>query len=209
MNKITNFNLKIRSTLVVFLLAIFIFASLPLNVLAESEDQDTVTTNNDTSKDVDMDDDSNTNYNSPKRTLLSERRETKLEEAKLKVCQSRQNALGNVMNRVANRSRERLIFLDKVVERVQGYYTNNGLTIENYNELEADITKARSAVQNAIELENTLAADFSCDSDDPKGQVEQFRKQVKVEIKAMKDYRESIKAMIQAIKAIKEDGEKS
>lgn len=123
-----------------------------------------------------------------------------LSDEKKRACENSQANISAIMSRVANRATKRLQLFDDITEKVKNLYSDKNITLANYDTLLANIAAARTAVQNAIQTEHTMTAQFSCDSEDPKGSVSAFKNQQKTELKAMQQYREAIKALVSSIK---------
>lgn len=131
----------------------------------------------------------------------------RLDQAKLKVCQVREDAL--------KRRSERLIQLvdnmeDKftsIAQRVKDFYTSKvvpaGKTVGSYDSLVSDIDTKKAAVQEALTHTQESVASFSCGGDDPKGVMMDFRKDMQAVKGALKDYRTAIKDLIVAVHTVK------
>jgi hypothetical protein len=129
----------------------------------------------------------------------------KLGDAKLKVCEKRQDGIQNIMGRVGERAQKQLDLYAQVSTRVQTFVTDKKLTVTNYEQLVADVATKKTAAQNAV---NKVAADkaaFKCDGTDPVGTVDIFKADVAAQNEALKAYRASIKSLIDAVKAAAKD----
>ncbi len=102
---------------------------------------------------------------------------------------------------------------DVIAKRVEDYYTSkvvpSGKTVANYASLVADIQTKKGAVQTALTQAQTNAASFACTSDDPKGQMTQFKDDMRTVKAALKDYRTSIKNLIVAVRSVTGEAERS
>lgn len=134
----------------------------------------------------------------------------RLDQAKLKVCQVRENALKRRSERltqlVANMEKK----FTSIAQRVKDYYTSKvlpaGKTVDNYDSLVSDIDTKKAAVQEALTHAQENVASFSCDGDDPKGVMMDFRKDMQDVKKSLKDYRTSIKDLIVAVRSVNQGG---
>ncbi len=86
--------------------------------------------------------------------------------------------------------------------RVDEYYTGSllpaGYIVPNYNELMAQVTAKKLAVETAINQARTDGAVFTCGSN-PKGTMTTFRKDMLSVISALKEYKLSVRNLIQAV----------
>lgn len=132
-----------------------------------------------------------------------ERREVareKLDAAKKKVCEARQNRINTTMQNVVNRSDRHLDYITKVAVRTQSFYPKSGVTLANYDELVATINEKKAAAEAAIVTVQSKAS-FSCDSEGPKADIQDFRNHRLGKVEAMREYRTAVRALIDAIKA--------
>lgn len=127
--------------------------------------------------------------------------QARLDAAKLHVCEVHQKVINNIMNRIADRGQRRLDVYSKIAERVEAFYTKKGKTVSNYDTLVADVNAKKSAAQDAVNKVKDDKADFKCDGSDPKGAAASFKDDLKLEIKALHDYQQSIKNLIVAVKS--------
>lgn len=123
----------------------------------------------------------------------------------LRSCLARQQA-------VKNRSRNMIKMADNMLEkfasisaRTQKFYTNkvvpSGKTVPGYETLLSKVQTEKETVLGKLEVART-EADFSCDGDDPKEQVKEFRLSLQNVITALKDYRRSVRNLIVAVHSV-------
>lgn len=131
-------------------------------------------------------------------------RKEKLEATKLRVCETKKSAIVRRSTRLAERAGRQLTNFSTKSTRVETFYNDRlvprGVVVDNYDDLVADIEAKAQAVAEAIESAKTTAANFDCAGDDPKGQLTNYRTDMQNAIKALKEYRLSIKNLIVAIK---------
>jgi len=132
--------------------------------------------------------------------------QNRLTEVKLKACQARENAIkkrSEHLGQLASNMEEKF---DAIAKRVEEYYTTkvvpSGKTVANYDSLVADIQAKKGAVQTALATAQRDAGSFACDGNDPKGQLLQFREDMRAVKSALKDYRTSIKNLIVAVHSV-------
>ena len=79
--------------------------------------------------------------------------QTKLQTAKLKVCQARENGIKNRSTQLANLAKNMEDKFDAIAKRVQDYYTNtvvsSGKTVANYDSLVSDIQTKKTEIGRA------------------------------------------------------------
>ncbi len=137
----------------------------------------------------------------------------RLTEAKLGVCQNREAAITKRLTqliRLANKTQEKF---DAIAERVETYYTTKavpaGKIVSTYDALVVEIATKKTAVQTVLTAAETSAATFSCTSDDPKGQLTQFKTAMQDVKKALHEYRTAVKNLIVAIRSVNGKNESS
>lgn len=135
-----------------------------------------------------------------------ENAQTKLDEVKLKVCQNKQNAIKQRSDQLTKMAENMIETFDQIADRVEQYYTSkvvpSGKTVSNYNDLVTDIAAKKEIVKTDLKKANADAAAFSCKSDDPKGQLVQFRTDMQQVKQSLKDYRTSIRNLIVAVRSL-------
>ncbi len=121
-------------------------------------------------------------------------------EGRLRACQAKEKSIQKRMSQLEKMATNMLEKFSKIQGRVEKYYTDkvlpSGKVVANYSTLTADIQTKKTAVQTAIAKVKTSSAGFSCSSDDPKAQMKQFRDGMGEVKSALKDYRTSIKNLI-------------
>jgi hypothetical protein len=136
----------------------------------------------------------------------SARASTRLADAKLKACQNREAAIQKRSDQLVRLAANMQDTFTSIATRVKVYYTNvvipSGKTVSNYDALLAEIATKQTAVTTALAKAQSDATSFSCTSDDPKGQLTQFRSNMQAVKSALKDYRTSIKNLIVAVRSI-------
>ena len=124
----------------------------------------------------------------------------RLADAKLKICQGKEQKIKNIFTNTNQLGQGQLNLFDNIIAKVERFYEDKGLQIENYDTMLGQVKAARTAAQTAMNNAAQIANEFSCDSDDPKGSATQFRTQVQEQIKQLKTLRVEIKSLISAIK---------
>lgn len=130
----------------------------------------------------------------------------RLTEAKLKACQARETTINKRLDNLNELVTKMEKNFDSIAGRVKDYYTKvvkpSGKTVENYDLLLANIDSSKATIQTGLVKAESHVANFSCDSDDPKGQMTTYRQDMQGVIQELKDYRTSIKDLIVAVRSI-------
>lgn len=144
-----------------------------------------------------------------RREKVAEKRATaaaKRDEAKVRACEVKEKVLDNRITSLTRLVTNMEKKFSAIVERVKKHYTEKilpkGETVENYDALLSDIDSKKTAVDSALAATKASSDSFSCDSDDPKATLTQFRKDMQAVKSALKDYRKSIRDLIVAVKSI-------
>lgn len=131
----------------------------------------------------------------------------------LKACQAHEDSIKKRSDQLTKMATNMLDVFDKIATRVETYYTSkvvpSGKTVANYSTLVTDIQTKRTAAQIALKTAQTNASGFTCTSDNPKGQLTQFREDMKAVKTALKDYRTSIKNLIVAVRSVTGETERN
>ena len=139
-----------------------------------------------------------------KASEAAERRAQKLSEARLRVCKGRSISLHNRVKNTINRGGKMHQRLESLVVAVDKFYTNRlvpqGLTLDNHDELLADIEAKEANVASLLDQAKATGEEFDCESDDPKGQLESFKGDMKAVIEAFKEYKLSVRTFVKAVK---------
>lgn len=135
-----------------------------------------------------------------------DRVENRLTEVKLKACQARENAMktrSTNLTKLVTTMEEKF---DAIALRVEKFYTTkiipSGKTVANYDVLVNNIATKKSDVQTALTKAQDDIAGFSCDGNDPKAQMKDFRLDMQTVKEKLKDYRKSVKDLIVAVHSV-------
>lgn len=138
-------------------------------------------------------------------TTRNEEKTARLTQARLRVCEKREDKIKNIMARVGDRGTKKLDVIKKIYDRTVAFYNSKyqseGMILENFDELDGLATAAyetaQAAVTEAIENET-----FECDSEDPHSSVATFKALVKDRNEALQNYRTAVKNLIVGVKSI-------
>ena len=127
-----------------------------------------------------------------------------LSAARLKTCEARQERISNRFTNLLTLGTRASQNFAGFVARVDYYYVNTlqaqGYSLDNYDELMADIETNEQAVTTALDAVRGVGQDFSCTSEDPKGQADAFRANMQQVIAANKEYKNSVRAYVAAVR---------
>lgn len=128
--------------------------------------------------------------------------QTRLADAKLKICQNREKAINNIMARFANRGSQQLNTFSEIAQRTETFYATKGKTLSNYDALVADVNAKKTVAQTAVDAVRSNSVSFKCDGTDPKGAAANFKNSLKSEITALKAYKTAVKNLIVGVKSV-------
>lgn len=123
----------------------------------------------------------------------------RLDETKRKVCEKHQATIQKQMTRMVEQRQKQIDHIAKIADQVQEFYKKQGKSVANYDTLVADIATKKAAAQAALDTTKPSAT-FSCSSDGPKAQLQLFKDQRAVVLESIKQYRQSVKALITTVK---------
>lgn len=130
----------------------------------------------------------------------------KLNESRLKICQSREERISNRFMNLKSLGAQMVQAHEGHVVKVDYFYNNTlvpqGFVLENYEVLKADMATKKTAVNTAMEQVRASGQDFSCSSEDPKAQADTFRINMSKLITANKEYKASVRAFVVAIREL-------
>lgn len=127
----------------------------------------------------------------------------KLDQARLRVCEAHQEAIQNRAGSLKGLVGEMTGKFDGIATKVEDYYINTviaeGKTLDNYASLKSDIEDKKTVLNIDLTKSEADLPTFSCNGDNPKGDLNQFRldmQQIKTDLH---EYRQSIGNLIQAL----------
>lgn len=128
----------------------------------------------------------------------------KLSEVKLKICESVESRIKTRSTGMATRAENMTTRFTKIADRVEEYYTNKllpkGAVVENYDALVANVAAHEADVNNAVANTQSTISSFDCEANNPKGQLTQFKDEMKKVITALKEYRTSVVDLLVAVR---------
>ncbi|OGH11126.1 MAG: hypothetical protein A3B38_02285 [Candidatus Levybacteria bacterium RIFCSPLOWO2_01_FULL_36_13] len=141
---------------------------------------------------------------------VRENTKLRLEGAKLRTCQVREDAVNKRINNLVRLTENMETKFSSISARVIEYYETKVLpdkSLSNYQELIDEIATKKAAVDSALDSAQSSVGSFSCESDDPKNMYTTFRENMQTVKNALKEYRTSIKNLIVAIRTLNSEEE--
>lgn len=138
-------------------------------------------------------------------TTVAERKaaiQTRLTDARLKVCRNREKTITNIMARLADRGTKQLGVFNTIADRTEAFYTSKGKTLATYDTLTTNVASTKAAAETAVSDIQSSSTSFSCDASDPKGIVASFKNSLQSEIAALKNYKTAIKNLVVGVKSV-------
>lgn len=128
-----------------------------------------------------------------------ERKQGRLEEAKLKTCEARIQAMSNLATRAGERGQKNLNLFTNIFTRVETFAGEKRLSVEGYDDAKNKVLAAKTTAQAAVDAVKD-GFQVVCGSDNPIGQVDEFKEKLKTMHSALKDYRTTIKDFLTTVK---------
>lgn len=139
-------------------------------------------------------------------TSVLAQRNSATPSAKMRSCIARESVVKNRLEKLWTLSTNIESVFDRHATKVKNYYAEkvlpSGKTVSNYSTLVADIDTKKAAVDAALNEAKTQVMSFSCDSDNPRLVVSQFRLDMLATKKALQNYKVSIKNLIVAVRSV-------
>jgi chromosome segregation ATPase len=129
----------------------------------------------------------------------------RLTEAKLKSCQAREASIATLSTNFTAQVNRQLGVFDKIAERAQDFAVTKNRQPDNLADLVQKLTDKRQQVVDDLKQFSDNAAAFKCEGENPKALGKALLADAKVVRSSLKDYRESVRELIQAIKKTKAD----
>jgi hypothetical protein len=125
----------------------------------------------------------------------------KLDAKKLQICEKKQSQIQSRIAKMSSQGAKQLEVFSKIADRVQEFKTTRNYTVDNYDALLAALDEKRIAAQTAVAEATESGQAFNCGADNPRGIAAQFQERLKQQIRALKEYKTSVKDLIVAVKS--------
>ncbi len=136
--------------------------------------------------------------------MIAEKRETaqvKSTEARMAACEKRQAKITSAMSRISAQATKHVGTFDKIYERVQKFYDKGQLTVDNYDELNAEVAEAQAAATLEASVLSELNVEVDCENPDVAGTVATYRDSAQAAKESLKAYRSTLVDLISSLKA--------
>lgn len=122
-------------------------------------------------------------------------------QIKMDVCERRQEHLSKMRPHLAQGATSVKKAIDKVYDRVVGFYESGQLTVENYEELVANIEAAKAAAEEAQAAVASYTFEIDCENPKLGEQLDGYRMVVKEAKNSLKEYRKALVELIKSMRA--------
>lgn len=130
----------------------------------------------------------------------------KLDDAKKKACENNITTINRLKEKMDERRQTVLERISKISDAIQSFYTEKQLTVTNYDELVAKVSAAKTVAESALQLQQQIPT-IDCSGDHPRVAVSDFKEKRSSAIDAIKAYRDAVKELVRAVKAVVEVSE--
>jgi hypothetical protein len=125
-----------------------------------------------------------------------------LQGSELSTCKDHEQTIKNIMARIVDRGRKQQALYTNVAESTEALYAKNGNTLSNYNALVSDVNTKKAAALVAVSALEADSQSFSCDANNPRAQITEFKNELKTTVNALTAYRASVKDLITGVKSV-------
>ncbi|MBA2279047.1 hypothetical protein H0V99_01215 [Candidatus Saccharibacteria bacterium] len=120
---------------------------------------------------------------------------------KQNVCEKRAAKLQAAIPKLSKGATSVKIAIDKMYERVQGFYESGQLTVDNYQELVDAIELSKANAETALETVENYEFVVDCESETVGQSLDAFRAAVNEAKTALKQYRKDLVELISSLKS--------
>lgn len=127
----------------------------------------------------------------------------------MRSCEARVNAINMRSSKMVDQAETMLAKFGSIAARAQEFYTSKvvskGITVASYDALVSDVQTQKSVAEAILNAASSDLANFSCQSGNPKAQLELFRQDMLSTRAALKTYRQSVINLVKGIHAATPD----
>lgn len=140
-----------------------------------------------------------------KREEIKEKVEERKAEIDVERCERNQSKLESLMPRLSNSADVQTRVLDTMYERVVGFYETGQLSVDNYEELVAEIETQKMEAADALVILSETTVEINCEQKGLGGQLSEYREGIKVVRDEIREYRTALVNLIKAMKSADDD----
>jgi hypothetical protein len=107
------------------------------------------------------------------------------------------------MSRSVQRAANQIDLFSTIATRTEDFYTNQGKTLANYDELVSAANTARSQAQT--DLQSLKTTTFSCSDTNPRGEANTFKTALQTVRQDLQRYRTAVKNLIVGVKSVQRE----
>lgn len=133
--------------------------------------------------------------------------EERRQEVQQRVCEQRQERLQDIIPRLGTSAVRLKDVMDDIYDKVQGFYEDGPLTVENYDELADEVDSAQAEAHAAVTVVEDYQFELDCDEPGVGQQLDGFRQAVTEARDELKNYRTALVELISSLRAEAADGE--
>lgn len=130
----------------------------------------------------------------------------RLQNAKLRACEAKASSIVKRSNHLVELAEKMIRVFTSISGGVEQYYLTKvvptGAILPNYDDLVADIATKQNAIAPLLQAAKDDASNFSCTGNNPKAQLTQYRTDMQAVIRALKEYRTSVRNLIVAVRTL-------
>jgi hypothetical protein len=130
--------------------------------------------------------------------------ENRLTEVKLKVCEKKEASIKKRSTKLVDKAANIQTRFDRIKEKVDVYYVEvvapKAGEIENYSDLLQNIEDHRRAAAHYVGVAGSTAENYTCEGENPKEQIKQFKADMKRVIISLQGYKKAVVNLIVAVR---------
>lgn len=116
-------------------------------------------------------------------------------------CEAREAKLQALVPKLSNSATRLKGVIDKVYERVTGFYASGQLTVQNYEELVEAIELAKANSESSLEALGSYEFEFDCETAGVGQQLDAYRTAVKETRESLRAYHKSVVDLISSLQS--------
>ncbi|QQS22045.1 hypothetical protein IPM09_00640 [Candidatus Saccharibacteria bacterium] len=127
-------------------------------------------------------------------------RKERFEANKLRVCEKRQEQIKSMIEKVSSRGTKQLEVFKKIADKTKQFYTDKKLSDPGYAALVGEVDAAYTSASSAVSSTTTTGNSWTCNGENPKQAMTDFKAAKKNEIAQLKAYKDKVRALIVLVK---------